>query len=163
MFLSDPEELLWLLEFLLYWLDQKVPSGTMLQENPNELSGQPNPSENECSSVKCSLQHAGGGDCFLISGETGFEPGMDSIWIYLTHCSLLRKMELDLFFWKSSLRPESTCDVSMALSGQAFFMWRPDWWIALVEKLVMSGSMAVLGAFAPREDWWGGPMLGLVS
>lgn len=98
MFLSDPEDLLWLPEVLLYWLDHKVPSGTPLQKNPNELSGQPNPSDNEDSPVKCGLQHADGGDRFMISGETGFEPGMDSIWIYLTRI-LLRKTELDVFIF----------------------------------------------------------------
>lgn len=105
MFLSDPEDLLWFPEVLLYWLDHKVPSGTMLQKNPNELSGQPNASDNEYSPVKCGLRCADGGDCFMISGETGFEPGMDSIWIYLIHCILLRKTELDvfIFFFKSSL------------------------------------------------------------
>ena len=59
----------------------------------------------EYSPVKCGLLCADGGDCFMISGETGFEPGMDSIWIYLIHCILLRKTELDVFFFffKSSL------------------------------------------------------------
>ena len=99
MFLSDPEDLLWLPEVLLYWLDHKVPSGTVLQKNPNELSGQPDPSDNERPPVKCGSRRADGGDCFVISGETGFESGMDSVWIYLTHCILLRKTELDVFFF----------------------------------------------------------------